>query len=279
VESITMASAGIYSVVTNNLLSTGSDYLDITTSLGGSSNLTQGANAGLRIGAASAALTLTTLTASASGNTVTYNNTAAAQTIKVPASSTYHNLTLANTNRTATLAGAITANGAITIGASCILDAGGFTITAKGNWTNSAGATGFTASSNKVIFDGTSTVSGTTTFYDIELSAGSTVHLTSSQTFTVSHNFTSTATSGSHGTMDATATPARAVLPVAGTATVNYIDGTDIDSSGGTLVDNSVGGVSTRCLNWSTPVVHIMKIMGSSLFRIKGSGLFRLLNR
>lgn len=129
-----------------------------------------------------------------------------------------------------------------------------YNITDSGNWTN---AGFFTARSGKVTFSATSILSGATTFYDFELLAGSTVHLTSAQTFTVGHNFTSTATSGSHAIMNATTGGSRALFPVAGTATVSYVEGTDIDSSGGNQVVTN--GPIDNCVNWSTsiPIISI----------------------
>lgn len=75
-----------------------------------------------------------TLTASASPNTVTYNNTSSGQTVNA---ATYHHLTIAKTAQTATLGGAIILNGDLTI-TSGILDTSGtnYGITIAGDWSN-----------------------------------------------------------------------------------------------------------------------------------------------
>ncbi len=73
-----------------NLTNGNTAGLTISTSLGGTGTLTQGADAILNIGAAGTFI-LSNLDASASGNTVNYNGSA--QTVKP---TTYHHLSLSN---------------------------------------------------------------------------------------------------------------------------------------------------------------------------------------
>ncbi|MBF0479199.1 MAG: autotransporter-associated beta strand repeat-containing protein [Candidatus Omnitrophica bacterium] len=112
------------------------------------------------------------------------------------------------------------------------------------NWTYNNSILKFTGSGGTMVVNASKTVSG------FALGAGAAGKITSGQTLTVNGNFTSTATTGSHATLSAVTGGSRANMPVSGAATVNYVDGTDIDSSGGTAVDNSTGGAATNTVNW-----------------------------
>lgn len=93
---------------------------------------------------------LTTLNASASGNTVVYGANAA-QIIKT---TTYHNLTLSGTN-TKTLAGAIVVNGDLNIsGVTFDISTSNFALTVNGNWINTGS---FVERFGTVTFNGSET--------------------------------------------------------------------------------------------------------------------------
>jgi hypothetical protein len=97
------------------------------------------------------------LTANASPNTVNYNSTTLAQTVK---STTYHNLTITKAGMTASLAAATTLNGNLTI-VSGILNCAGFTMSIGGNVSNA----GTLTAGPTVTLTGTgTTVSGTGTY-------------------------------------------------------------------------------------------------------------------
>ena len=85
---LTLTTLTVSGTYTNNNPGT----LTVSTALSGAGTLTQGTNATLAIGGTSG---ISTLTAGASGNTVTYTVTGGGQTIK---STTYNNLTLNNTS-------------------------------------------------------------------------------------------------------------------------------------------------------------------------------------
>ena len=136
----------------------------LTVAGGLSGTLVQGINSILTITGSISA----TLTATATGNTVVYNSTAGAQTVK---STTYNNLTINNTGQTATLGGAITVNGNLNIMAGTLdVSASNYALGLKGNYTNSGV---FTARSGTVTLSGTvqQTLSGVMTglsaFYNL----------------------------------------------------------------------------------------------------------------
>ncbi len=144
---------------------TGTRNLTINTT----GKLINGATGTLNIGAA-----LTNrgvLDATTSGNTVVYTSTSGNQTIPF-APSTYHHLTINKTGRIATLAGAVTINGNLTISVGTLADAG-YTITLKGNVTNNGTYSG----SGKLYLNGgsaqhtinTTSSSGNNTYYKIEV--------------------------------------------------------------------------------------------------------------
>ncbi|HZY81846.1 MAG TPA: T9SS type A sorting domain-containing protein [Cyclobacteriaceae bacterium] len=100
-------------------------------------------------------------------NTVTYNSTAANQTVSLV---TFNNLVLTNGN-TKTASGAKTVNGNLTIGTSTTFAAGTFTHTVLRNWTNNGT---FTPGTSTVQFTGTfdATITGATTFNTFTVNKG-----------------------------------------------------------------------------------------------------------
>jgi hypothetical protein len=104
---------------------TSNTVLMVSTALAGTGSFTNGVNATLNIGGTS---TIVTLDASATGNTVNYYSTTAGQTVK---GITYHNLTITKSAQTASLGGAITVNGNLTITSGILTDAG-YQITGNG---------------------------------------------------------------------------------------------------------------------------------------------------
>ncbi len=145
--------------------------LTIGTSLSGTGTLAQDTNAVLNIGGTSG---ITNLTATASGNTVSYTSTTAGQTVK---STTYNNLTINDSGQTATLGGAVTVNGNLAISAGT-LDVSGsnYAIGLAGNFTNSGT---FTARSGTVTLNGSGvqtfsgTFTGSSSLYDLTITNSS----------------------------------------------------------------------------------------------------------
>ncbi len=147
-----------------------------TTALSGTGGLTQGANAILNIGAASA---ITFLTATASGNTVNY--TGAAQLVKAV---TYNNLTLSGSgtktigvvtvNDTLDMAGTATASAAPTYGASAILKYDE-TATTGPEWVSPFVATGGVKINSGTVTLGASKVIGNNTSVPLKIVSGATL--------------------------------------------------------------------------------------------------------
>ena len=100
----TLTSATLLTVTGTTLTNNGT--ITATTALSGTGGLTQGTNAVLNIGGTSG---ITTLSATATGNTVNYSGSA-----QIINSASYYNLTLSNSSGTETAGGALTVNGTLT---------------------------------------------------------------------------------------------------------------------------------------------------------------------
>lgn len=162
-----------YTTVTGTY--TNQTTLTVATALSGSGTLTQDNNVTLNIGGTSG---ITNIIATASGNTVNYNGPVA-QAVK---NINYHNLTISGSNiktmpgsgitiagnfttsgtATATSVAGYTFGGNITLGSGTTFNAGSFSHSVAGNWSNN-GAT-FNPSTGTFTFNGSSsqTIGGTT---------------------------------------------------------------------------------------------------------------------
>jgi len=270
--------------VTNNGTAT------FTNSLAGSGGFTNAGTGTLNIGGS---IDITTLTATASGNTVKYNSTTQGQTVK---GTTYVNLTIDKSGKIATLGGITTVNGTLLISAGT-LDVGNglnYALNLNGDYTNNGA---FTAQAGTVTLSGSAkqTLSGTMTdssaFYDLTITnnsgsyGGSCGSISSSVDFnaaaTVTHNYTiitasvkvkyqSLATytftninwSGSNGNPIVFRNSEEANkwnLNVSGTQTVHYVDVSHSDASGGNQI-NAYDGTNTDCNNntkWAFTVITL----------------------
>jgi MSHA biogenesis protein MshQ len=140
----------IPSLTVTGVTLTNSGTLTVATALSGTGGLTNSASGSLNIGGSSA---ITTLTASAAGNTVNY--TGAAQTVKA---ATYHHLGLSGSG-TKTLTGVSTVNGNLSLsGTVSATTASAFSI--GGNLVVGAGST-FSSANFTNSVTGTTSVSGT----------------------------------------------------------------------------------------------------------------------
>jgi hypothetical protein len=130
----------------------------VNISLSGTGELTQGAGDALTLNGTTS---ISTLTASATGNTVVFSSNSAGQTIP---STTYYFLSIIKSGQVATLGGAIIVLGDLNISAGTLDTASGssYPITLAGNYTNSGT---FTARSSVFTLNGSSaqTLSGTMT--------------------------------------------------------------------------------------------------------------------
>jgi hypothetical protein len=151
----------IPNVTVTGVTLTNNNSLTVATSLSGTGGLTQAINAVLNIGGTSA---LATLTASNAGNTVNYNGTIN-QTVITPTAGQYANLAF---------------NGTTATGVGILVPLS--TISVSENWVNNGTGvsgiyTGFNPNGGTVIFNGISTVSGTTItgFHNVQLTGTATL--------------------------------------------------------------------------------------------------------
>jgi hypothetical protein len=126
-----------------------------------------------------------------------------------------------------------------------------YSVTVLGNFTNSAGTTNWKTGNNTFIFDGTSTLTGATNFYNVTINPGKTVTLTSGTTFAVTNTFSAPGTSASHITMNSTTPTSVGHWDPSGNTAVAYVDATDIDSATGGFTITTTGGSITRTVNWA----------------------------
>ena len=239
-------------VLTNNISS--STGLTVSTALEGAGTFTQGSNAMLTY-TATAVPAVTTLTASASGNTVNYSGSA--QTIKLPSGSPaiyFHltlstsgtktlpatamtvsgNLTLSGTAST-TAAAALTVTGNVVIGSGTTLDGSTFTHNVAGNWSN-AGT--FTASTSTITLNGTNqTITGSNTFFNLSKSVSSAATLTvaASSTQTISGLVTLAGAASNLLSLRSSVSGTAWSIRVNGTKSFNYLDVKDSDASGSSV--------------------------------------------
>ncbi|UEG48924.1 hypothetical protein LK994_09770 [Ferruginibacter lapsinanis] len=152
--------------------------------------LVQGTNAILAL-ASTTPLSITTLTSTATGNTVDYRSASA--TIR---SQTYHHLTLSGSGTKTISTTDITVNGNLTINAGVLSNAtNNRNIVLGGNWINNVGVGGFVAGTGTVTFSGSTTQtlggSGSTTFKNLTLNNVTGINQTISSTITGVLTFTS----------------------------------------------------------------------------------------
>lgn len=179
--SITIPSLTISGTVTNNLTTTSSNTLTVSTALAGGGTITQATNARLKISGSSG---IGTLTATANPNLVTYDGSGA-QTIKA---TTYHNLTYSGSN-TGTVNSNVTVNNDLTV--------------SSGNLDISIGT------SNTVTVTGTTSVNGTVTistttgsknFGDLTIDNGANMNFTAAGAITMNGSLTINGTGSITGT-------------------------------------------------------------------------------
>jgi len=155
------------------------------------------------------------------GGTIQYDSAAAGQTV---VTGTYTNLTLSNTNQTATLGGAIIVSNNLTINTNAGLDTGNtlnYAINVAGVWSNSGN---FTARLGTVTLDNTTTVSGTTTFYNLTIDKTNTptISFTSGTTQTIGGTFSSAGDATKQITIGATIASAATLSKASGIVSVSY---------------------------------------------------------
>jgi hypothetical protein len=151
--------------------------------------LIQSTDAKLALGNATP-LTITTLDATAAGNTVTYNGISV--TIR---SQTYHHLTIAGSGNKSISTTDITINGNLTISSGVLSNTtNNKNILLAGDWINNAGTSGFTPGAGTVFFKGTSlqNLGGTavTTFSNVTVNNAAGVNQTINSLITGTLNLT-----------------------------------------------------------------------------------------
>ena len=184
-----ITSDGALNILDITTTATNTGTVTVTGTLSGAGTLTQGANSTLNMNAGT--FSLTTLTASASGNTVNYEANAA-QTIRA---TTYNDLTASGTG-TKTLGGATIVNRNLTISsAATVLDvsATNYALSVGGNWNNSGA---FTERFGTVTFNGASTqtitATGGETFNNLNMTGAGAKYLSSTTTINFDFALSST---------------------------------------------------------------------------------------
>lgn len=179
VVTVTGAGVGVTNNTTVSMTNTGAGTLT------GTGTWIQGANSTLNYSGST--ITIASLNASASGNTVDYNRTDGNQTIFNPSAGTYYHLTLSGiNNQTKTLSANVDVNGNLTIADEAIFSVSTFDVTLAGNWINSStNADPFIQGTRTVTFDGSSAqiVSNTgdqqgTEFYNVTIANTSSTGVT-----------------------------------------------------------------------------------------------------
>lgn len=195
---ITIPSLTVSGTVTNNLISTNSETLTVTTALAGAGTLTQAANAELVLSGTSA---ITNLAANSNPNQVTYNGSG--QTVK---GTTYHNLTLAGSG-TATTGTTTTVNNDLTISSGTYSATSSLTVTGAVSIANGAVLTSSTTlalnGTNTVNTGGTLQITSTTntkTISDLILSTGAAMNFTAAEAVTMNGSLTINGTGDITGT-------------------------------------------------------------------------------
>ena len=252
-----IADLTVQGVTLTNNISSGAG-LTVGTALSGNGGLTQGAGAVLTLGGTSG---ITTLTATANPNTVSYGG--AAQIVKA---TVYNNLTLSGSGAktlagvstvngdltlsgtaSATLATALNVGGSVTIGAGTTLDvsAANFPLSVRGNWSSSGT---FNPRSGTVTFNGTGaqTIDSANTWYGLAVTAATarTVAFESgvAQTIAANGSLTLTGAAGNLLTLAPT-TPASYWLlnvnPTGVTQTITNVSVSYSDARGGAQINAS----------------------------------------
>ncbi|MCE9585500.1 hypothetical protein K8Q94_02675 [Candidatus Nomurabacteria bacterium] len=248
-----------YVNLTNNI--TTSTGLTMTSSAS-ATTVTQGTSAILTF--SGTVPTITTLTATATGNTVQYTSTSS-QTIK---SATYYSLTKSGAGGTATLGGAVTVNGDLTISSGTLdVSVSNYQISLGGNWSNSGT---FTARSGTVLLSGSvqQTISGTLTsssaFYNLTITnnSGSDASDDERTGFTPSIIFSASMTST--GTYTITTASVRVQYLSGGTYTFNNINFNGQASGTKIFFRNSaVSGTWSMCVSGTQTAVSYVNVSRS----------------
>ncbi len=236
IPSLTITSPGNY---------TNSGTLTVGTALAGTGSLTQGASAILNFGGTS---TITTLVATAGGNTVNYNG--AAQTVRA---ASYQHLTISG-SATKTLGGSVTNGGDLTVSAGT-LDLSTFTA-------NRATAGGTFTLANSAALQVGGTANFPANYSTVSLGATSTVNYDNAGAQTVSAQTYGHLTISGSGTktLAGAATIAGDLNVSAGTLDLSTFTA-DRTSAGGTLTVAAsailkVGGTGTMPANFSTRTLN-----------------------
>ncbi len=269
---ISIPKVTIDGTITNN------GTLTVSTVLAGAGTLTNGATGTLNIGATAVNLTLTILTATASGNTVNYTSDSA-QAIKTPTDNTYYNLILSGVTSAKSAAAGLTIEGDFTLSGSATFTTGAFTHTFKGNWTidTSAGtpitATGSTINFNTPATPAATSISGSSSatlgFNNVNIN--NTKGFTFNKNVTVSGTLTVTGTTlTNNGTLTVTTAltgtggltqGTNAVLNIGGTSDITTLTAT---ASGNTVNYNGTSAQTIKTPTGTPATYVILKINNSA---------------
>lgn len=215
-------------------------------------------------------LTTGNLNASANPNTVNYNGTTSAQTVKA---TTYHNLIITKGTQTATLGGNVTVNGDLTI-SSGVLDASTYSMTLNGNFVNAGTFNGNTGLVTMAGTNATISGAGTYNFYTLSNTASG-ITVDANTTLIIADNLS---TSGA-GTFTHTAGGTGGIT-MSGTA--KTISGTeiqldDLNVTGSVTMNNSMSMTGNLSVSGSfTGATGTTLTMSGNGSTISGAGTIAL---
>lgn len=182
--------------------------------------------------------------------TVDNNSKASTRQTRLPASS-YTNFTLSNTGQV-TLAGNVSATGNVSIGSGTTLIPSTYTLNVGGNFSNSGTFTAGTSTVNFNTVGTTSTVSGSTTFYNLSCTTtGKNITFTAGTTQTVSNTFTLTGSSGSYITLRSSSNGSYWNINPQSTRSVSYVDVKDSNNTNVTALTATNTIDSGHNNNWT----------------------------
>lgn len=230
--------------VTINTTVTNYDSVIVTGNLTGSGNFTNGADSAyLELNGGT--ISVTTLTATTSGNTVVYGRSGT-QTVK---STTYHNLIIQNSGGTKTAGGAITINGALTVSSGVTFDMSTQTLSGSSMTTSGTGTMNTQSTS------GTPIPAGITWTFTVAYNSGS------AQTI-VSGNYATLNGTGGNRTLSTTGTVGISATFTVGSGTYTVTSST-VDFNGTTQSIPAFTFNNLTCSNSGTKTASAITVNGA----------------
>jgi hypothetical protein len=217
---VPISASGAFTVA-STVTATNNSTVTLTSSLAGLGGFTNAGTGTLNLNF-TGTVAISTLTATASGNTVSYGFNGTATML----STTYWNLTIAGTSGAKSAGGALTVNGNFTLSGAATFTAGSYTHTFLGNWVNnSTAATPITATGSTINFNTPGTPAATSiTGANTNTLAFVTVNVNNTSGFSIS-------TSG-----------APTFSPISASGAFTVATGVTVTNNGAVTLTNSLAG-------------------------------------